>query len=141
MPESREEHLQEAIDSAGPYYPHYLFHNFPIASEHTSAQLHLWSYLDIRDLAQILGEICPIILVPHGVGDLLQAGPRVSAMYCEPAWMRSQHLLLKLQIEELLGPSKSLGQSLRGEMMIGDIDKADILACFDELLRDCSPLL
>ena len=62
-------------------------------------------------------------------------------MYCEATRVGSEHLLLKLQIKKLLGPFKGLSESLRREMMIGEIDKADILTSFDEFVRDCLPLL
>ena len=62
-------------------------------------------------------------------------------MYCEAARVGSEHLLLELQIKKLLGPFKGLSQSLRREMMIGDVDKADILTSFDELVRNRLPLL
>ena len=68
----------------------------------------LHSYLDIGDLTQIFRQFSGIIFVSHGVGDLLQARPRVAAMDRESARMRSQHLLFYLQIEKLLGPLKSM---------------------------------
>ena len=37
MTESRAGHVQGAIGSAGLCYPHYLFHNFPVAGEHVLA--------------------------------------------------------------------------------------------------------
>ena len=111
-----------------------------MAGEHAIARLCVWSYLHVRDLVQLLGRSCFIIFVSQG-GNLLQARPRVSAMYREAAWMGSKHLLLELQVEELLGPFKSLSQSLRGQAMISDVDEADILTCFDELLRNGFPLL
>ena len=57
-------------------------------------------------------------------------------MHGEAAGMRGKHLLLKFQVKKFLGPVKSLSQSVGGKVMIGDVDKADSPACFDELLGD-----
>jgi hypothetical protein len=50
--------------------------------------------------------------------------------------MRRKHLLLRLQIEQLLRPSERFYQSLRGDLVINDVDEADTATCVDQLLCD-----